>query len=155
MSVCACVRACVRALRVSGVCRLPYCTHAYVYGVCMHMYIVSVRAYTYGVCMHVCCHAHAVMSTHVYGLRTCVCVHVYGVCACACVWRLCVRMFIGFVGAQVGFVRAHVYRVCGCAGVRMYMVFVGDAFADATGAGCWARLLVQNAGWGYGATISW
>ena len=30
-----------------------------------------------------------------------------------------------------------------------------STFSDATGAGCWARLLVQNAGWGYGATISW
>lgn len=30
-----------------------------------------------------------------------------------------------------------------------------STYSDATGAGCWARLLVQNAGWGYGATISW
>ena len=28
-------------------------------------------------------------------------------------------------------------------------------YSDATGAGCWARLLVQNIGWGYSATISW
>jgi hypothetical protein len=28
-------------------------------------------------------------------------------------------------------------------------------YSDATGAGCWARLLVQNVGWGYSATISW
>ena len=30
-----------------------------------------------------------------------------------------------------------------------------STFSDATGAGCWARLLVQNAGWGFGATVSW
>ena len=30
-----------------------------------------------------------------------------------------------------------------------------STYSDATGAGCWGRLLVQNAGWGYGATISW
>ena len=83
--VCVCVCVIVHVLRVSGACRLLYYTHAYVYGVCMHMCIVSVRAYTYGgVCMHVCCHAHAVMSTHVYGVRSSVCAHVYGICVCAC-----------------------------------------------------------------------
>lgn len=30
-----------------------------------------------------------------------------------------------------------------------------STYSDATGAGCWARLLVQNAGYGYSATISW
>ena len=30
-----------------------------------------------------------------------------------------------------------------------------STFSDTTGAGCWSRLLVQNAGWGFGATISW
>eukprot|EP00051_Salpingoeca_urceolata_P008306 m.104938 g.104938 ORF g.104938 m.104938 type:complete len:1154 (+) comp15683_c0_seq1:127-3588(+) len=30
-----------------------------------------------------------------------------------------------------------------------------STYSDATGAACWARLLVQNVGWGYGATISW
>ena len=30
-----------------------------------------------------------------------------------------------------------------------------STYSDATGAGCWARLLVQNVGWGYSATISW
>eukprot|EP00039_Didymoeca_costata_P010248 m.137625 g.137625 ORF g.137625 m.137625 type:complete len:925 (-) comp14756_c0_seq4:186-2960(-) len=30
-----------------------------------------------------------------------------------------------------------------------------STYSDATGAGCWGRLLVQNLGWGYTATISW
>ncbi len=30
-----------------------------------------------------------------------------------------------------------------------------STYSDATGAGCWARLLVQNVGYGYSATISW
>ena len=30
-----------------------------------------------------------------------------------------------------------------------------STYSDATGAGCWARLLVQNIGYGYSATISW
>lgn len=30
-----------------------------------------------------------------------------------------------------------------------------STYSDATGAGCFARLLVQNVGWGYSATISW
>ena len=30
-----------------------------------------------------------------------------------------------------------------------------STYSDATGAGCWARLLVQNVGYGFSATISW
>ena len=30
-----------------------------------------------------------------------------------------------------------------------------STYSDAIGAACWGRLLVQNAGWGYSATISW
>ena len=30
-----------------------------------------------------------------------------------------------------------------------------STYSDATGAGCWGRLLVQNMGWDLSATISW
>ena len=41
------------------------------------------------------------------------------------------------------------------AGVPLWSSEDYSTYSDATGAGCWARLLVQNAGWGYGATIAW
>ena len=38
----------------------------------------------------------------------------------------------------------------------LFCLIVADStYSDATGAGCWGRLLVQNMGWDLSATISW
>ena len=39
---------------------------------------------------------------------------------------------------------------------ELFFLIVADStYSDATGAGCWGRLLVQNMGWDLSATISW
>ena len=41
------------------------------------------------------------------------------------------------------------------AGVPAWSAEDYSTYSDATGAGCWGRLLVQNMGWDLSATISW
>jgi galactosylceramidase len=41
------------------------------------------------------------------------------------------------------------------AGVPAWSAEDYSTYSDATGAGCWGRLLVQNMGWELSATISW
>ena len=41
------------------------------------------------------------------------------------------------------------------AGVPLWAAEDYSTYSDATGAGCWGRLLVQNLGWDFTATISW
>ena len=36
-----------------------------------------------------------------------------------------------------------------------FLIVADSTYSDATGAGCWGRLLVQNMGWDLSATISW
>eukprot|EP01047_Picozoa_sp_COSAG01_P035017 COSAG01_NODE_2659_length_7299_cov_34.861111_6_plen_114_part_00 len=46
-------------------------------------------------------------------------------------------------------------RVNRAAGVPAWSAEDYSTYSDATGAGCWGRLLVQNMGWELSATISW
>ena len=39
--------------------------------------------------------------------------------------------------------------------VLLRLIVADSTYSDATGAGCWGRLLVQNMGWDLSATISW
>ena len=52
--------------------------------------------------------------------------------------------------------RSNVHAVGSLADEGLFFLIVADStYSDATGAGCWGRLLVQNMGWDLSATISW
>ena len=52
--------------------------------------------------------------------------------------------------------RSNVHAVGSLADEALFFLIVADStYSDATGAGCWGRLLVQNMGWDLSATISW